>query len=213
MELVVARQDTQVLTLDKVVCTNGTGEVASIRCGIGRGVRLRLRGGRDGLVVRVLLGRRQFTFMWSRVHNIGRILRAGRRLLAGLGFRSHGHLDVPLGGIDAIGIIIIAKFDDWYCIEHCSCYTSCSTLPWSARHSPRSIPFGMTVSADGTCNDNTQKEGRDNPGDTVENDHRLGGISVQPWMTGERVMMGVPTSIGTVAGASGIAAIAGAGPA
>lgn len=81
-----------------------------------------------------------------------------------------GHLDVPLGGVDAVGVV--AKLDDRDSVEHGLRYTSCSTLPWPASDPARSISLGMTVSSNGSGDDDAQEKGCDDTRDAVQDNHR-----------------------------------------
>lgn len=124
MELMVARQHPQVLASDKVVGADGAGEIATI----GGVVRIWL--GRHLRAISAFLRDREFGFTWRGLSDCGDILfRARSGMLAG-GIVGACHLDVTLGCLDGVGVVV-AEFDNWDGVKHCSCYTSCSTLSWA----------------------------------------------------------------------------------
>lgn len=160
----VAWQDPQILALDEVIGTDRTREVTTI----GSSVGIRLGGSCSGLFGDGVCSARQFSLARSRLPDIGVAIRRMRRMLAG-GILGIGHFNVPLGGIDAVGI---AEFDDGDGVEHGLRYTSCSTLPWPASDSAGPVPLGMTVSTDGAGDNDAQEEGRDDTRDAVQDNHR-----------------------------------------
>lgn len=102
------------------------------------------------------------------------LLRAGRAVLVVWIFRA-GHLDISLGGVDAI---VLIELDNGYRLEHGTCNSSRSALSWPTDHSARPVPLGMAMGADSARDDDTEEQCGDDTRYAVENDHRCDIMSI-----------------------------------